>query len=263
MRSASPPCGLRRTAARAEFAANGFVGNRHILDGDNGFWVMAGSDRCDFELMTRGLGREFEIRQLSIKPYSSCRWQHAALDCVQELKAQHALSPEQIQHVVVRSFDWLISHEIYAPKDMVDAEFSLPHTVTMVLLGHEPGPRWYAPDVLYNEDVIALSRKVSVELDQEINDAYHEEDKIGARVEIVTTSGATHSAFSDTPKGDPANPASQAEVEDKFRRLAAATLGAEETEALVDGVGRLEELDDISGLLAAARPAWVGDQLAM
>jgi 2-methylcitrate dehydratase PrpD len=234
----------------AELASNGFVGNRFILDGDNGFWIMAGSDRCDFHMMTEGLGEEFEVRSLSIKPYSSCRWQHAALDCVDDLKAQHGLTPEQVQSVVIHTFDWLIAHEIYEPKDMVDAEFSLPHVVAMVLRGQRPGPDWFTPEALYSDDVIALSRKVTVVFDEEINQAYHDADKIGARVEITTTSGANYRAVSNTPKGDPANPVSHADVEDKFRHLAAATLGVEAAEALVEGIGRLEELDDISTLFA-------------
>ncbi len=70
----------------ALLASHGFVGNRYILDGDNGFWIMAGSDQCDFKAMTKGLGKEYEIANIAIKPHSSCRWQHAALDCVKQLK---------------------------------------------------------------------------------------------------------------------------------------------------------------------------------
>jgi 2-methylcitrate dehydratase PrpD len=239
----------------AELATTGFVGNRFILDGDNGFWIMAGSDRCDFERMTRGLGQDFEVRHLSIKPYPSCRWQHAALDCVQELKARHAIAPEQVERVSVRSFDWVVSHEIYAPKDMVDAEFSLPHTVAMVLLGHPPGPRWYAPDVLHDPDVIAFSRKVTVDLDEEINRAYHEDDKIGARVEIVTTDGAVYQATSDSPTGDPDKPLGKADVESKFRNLANGILDPDAVDRLVANIARLEELEDITPMLRLTRTA--------
>lgn len=237
----------------AELAAGGFIGNRYILDGANGFWIMAGSDRCDFERMTEGLGQDFEIRHLSIKPYSSCRWQHAALDCVQELMTRYAITPEQIERVTVRSFDWVASHEIYAPKDMVDAEFSVPHTVAMVLLGHPPGSRWYAPDVLHDPDVIAFSRKITVKMDEEINRAYHAEGKIGARVEITTIEGEVYEVASDSPRGDPSNPLSQVEVEEKFRGLAKETLSEDAVGQLIEGVRRLEELEDITSLLRLTR----------
>lgn len=59
----------------AVLASYGFVGNKYILDGDNGFWIMAGSDQCNFDEMTRGLGSQYEVHNLAIKPYSSCRWQ--------------------------------------------------------------------------------------------------------------------------------------------------------------------------------------------
>ena len=38
----------------ATLAAGGFHGCKDILDGPTGFWRMAASDRCDFEVMTRG-----------------------------------------------------------------------------------------------------------------------------------------------------------------------------------------------------------------
>ncbi len=239
----------------AELASNGFIGNRFILDGEHGFWIMAGSDQCNFEMMTEGLGSEYEVRRISIKPYSTCRWHHAALDCITELKAAHALTPEQIERVVIHSFDWVKTHEVYAPTNMVDTQFCIPHAASMVLHGRPPGPAWSTAEVLFDEDMIAFSRKISVEIDEKINKTYHAEDKIAARVEITTTTGETHSAFCDLPRGELDNPVSQAEVENKFRGLASDTLGADGAEALLELVGRLDELDHICELMVAAQPA--------
>ena len=171
------PCWTGTTAA--VLAANGFVGNRYILDGDNGFWIMAGSDRCDFDAMSRGLGSDYEVNDIAIKPYSSCRWQHSTLDAVSVLKAQHGLRPEDIKEVTVHSFSWVKRHEVYGPDQMVDAQFCIPYTVTMVLLGHHPGPAWYTEENLRSERIKNLSKKVRVEIDPEIDKAYFGEDSRG------------------------------------------------------------------------------------
>ena len=159
------PCWTGTTAA--VLADNGFIGNRYILDGKNGFWIMAGSDQCDYEQMTRGLGSVFEVvDNIAIKPYSSCRWQHAALDCVKELKQEHNLEPESVESVAVHSFAWVKTHEVYNPSDMVDAQFSIPYTVAMVLMGEHPGPAWYTPENMQS-DIARIMRKVKVETDPE------------------------------------------------------------------------------------------------
>ncbi len=43
-------------------ARQGFGGGYGILDGDEGFWIMAGSDRCELEKMTEGLGSTYYIQ---------------------------------------------------------------------------------------------------------------------------------------------------------------------------------------------------------
>ena len=235
----------------AVLASNGFVGNKYILDGDNGFWIMAGSDKCDFDQMTRGLGSEYEVlNNIALKPYSSCRWQHATLDCVKELKQEYKLKPGEIERVTVHSFAWVKRHEIYGPKEMVDAQFCIPYTVTMVLLGHQPGPAWYTDENLNSEEILSLSKKVKVELDPEIDKAYFEEDRLSSRVKIITEKGEMLERFVEIPKGDPLNPLTNQEIEDKFRNQASYSLKAGEIETAIQRIYDFENIDDVSDLMS-------------
>ena len=72
---------------------------------------------------------------ISLKPYPCCRWIHSTLDAVRELVARHAVSPDSVRRVTVRSIEafplWFHGRR---PPTMVDAEFSVPHAVAMVLL---------------------------------------------------------------------------------------------------------------------------------
>ncbi|MBW2059557.1 MAG: MmgE/PrpD family protein [Deltaproteobacteria bacterium] len=237
-------------ATAAVLASHGFVGNRHILDGENGFWIMAGSDRCDFDGMTRGLGTEYEVDDIAIKPYSSCRWQHAALDCVRELKEQHGLKAEEVEEVTVHSFAWVKRQEIYGPAGMVDAQFSLPYTAAMVLMGQRPGPAWYTAENLESKEVLGVSRKVRVEIDPDIDRAYFEKDRIAARVTIVRRDGTGLEKYVEIPRGDPLNPLTMEEVEDKFRDQASYSLEEQEIESAIEKIQNLEDIKDISDLTA-------------
>ena len=244
------PCWTGTTAA--VLACNGFVGNNYILDGDNGFWIMAGSDQCDYDKMTEGLGSEYEVvNNIAIKPYSSCRWQHAALDCVRQLKQEHDLEPEDVKKVVIHSFAWVCTHEVYGPADMVDAQFCIPYTATMVLLGLHPGPAWYTQENLKSEEILNLSKKVKVELDPELDNAYFEEDRLSARVEIFVENGERFETFVGIPTGDPRNPLTQQEIEGKFRNQAAYVLEEEEIERVIAKIYDLENIEDVSDLMSS------------
>jgi 2-methylcitrate dehydratase PrpD len=243
------PCWTGTTAA--VLAHNGFVGNNYILDGDNGFWIMAGSDQCDYDKMTQGLGSEYEVMtNIAIKPYSSCRWQHATLDCVKQLKQENGLSPEEVKEVLIHSFAWVKTHELYGPSDMVDAQFCIPYTTTMVLLGIHPGPAWYTQENLESEDILNLSNKVRVEVDPELDKAYFEKDQLSARVEITTERGKFE-RFVDVPTGDPRNPLTRQEIEDKFRNQAAYVLEEVEIDRVIEKIYDFENLDRVSDLMSS------------
>ncbi len=233
----------------AILAANGFIGNRYILDGSNGFWIMAGSDRCDFEIMTKDLGSAYEVNNIVIKPYPSCRLQHGALDCVYDLKQEHNLKPENVKDVLIYSNSLLKRHEIYGPIDMVDAQFCIPYVVTMILFGYTPGPEWYTEENLKSEEILSLSRKVKVEIDSDMERALWEKRQSIARVELTTKRGEKLEKTIRIPRGNPMNPLSNQEIEDKFRNLVSYALKDDAIKTCIADIYELERSDDVADLL--------------
>ena len=89
------------------------------MDGYNGFWIMAGSDQCDFDKMTENLGNQYEIAiNLSFKPYSNCRWKNAALDCIKLIKQQNNLHADDVNEIIINSFVWVKTQEIYGSEGL-------------------------------------------------------------------------------------------------------------------------------------------------
>jgi len=231
-------------------AANGFIGNHYILDGENGFWIMAGSDRCDYQKMTDGLGQDYLILDdMSFKPYSCCRWQHAALDCITQIISKHKLKPDEIKSIIINSFSWVKTQEVYEIKSPVDAQFCIPYTAAMVVLGHEPGPGWYSDDMLKSREIAALAAKITVNLDPELDRAYHQDSEQAARVEVTTVREEIFSETVRIPKGDPRNPLSPHELKAKFRNQADFVLNREAVDQVIDLIDNLELLDDLSTLM--------------
>ncbi len=234
----------------AILAENGFIGNHYILDGENGFWIMAGSDQCDYDKMTEGLGEEYTIlNDMSFKPYPCCRWQHPALDCISKLQAEHNIDPGNIESVTVNSFSWVKTQEVYEIREAVDAQFCIPYTAAIVLKGHKPGPAWYTDENLADQEIRALAARVKVNLDPEMEKIYTGEGEMAARVVIVTKSGDEFNEYVKTPSGDPRKPLSIDQLKSKYRTQASYLLGDHVVEQTLTMIEDFENLDSITGLM--------------
>src|SRR5215467_1039864 len=69
-------------------------------------------------------------------------------------------------------------------------------------------------------------------------------------VNISTTDGRTFSKQLDYPKGDPRNPLSDAEIEEKFAALAEGVLSDKAQKKLKDAIWNLEKVGSVSKLMA-------------
>ena len=98
--------------------------------------------------------------------------------------------------------------------------------------------------------VVSFSRKVTMELDQEVDRAYPAR-WIG-KVVVETTDGRRFEGRVDEPKGDPGNTLSRAELQDKAVRLALYRGGASEAEMhiVIQKVWQLADAPVVARFLA-------------
>jgi len=240
----------------ARLAARGFRATGTILDGERGLWRMMGSDRCDAGRMVRGLGSDWEILGLSLKPYPCCRWLHSTLDATRELVSRHGLRPDAVRRVTVRSIEafplWFHGRR---PATMVDAEFSAPHAVAMVLLDR-PRAGWWQAANRTDPAVLDLMDRVALETDPAAQATWvtvRHSARIPATVAIETPGGTVEQARRHA-RGGADEPLADAEVEQKFRELAEPVVGATAAARIEEYVDKLEALDAVAPLTAALVP---------
>ena len=234
----------------ADLARRGFSGARRILEGERGFFAATSLDARP-ELVTQGLApgmAGYKISGVSIKPYPSCRHTHPAIDAALTLHRQHGLEPGQIARVEVETYQ--------AALDLIDnpnpthpyaAKFSLQYCVACALARGRVGLDDFRPEALEDETVRRLMAKVSVGFSQELDSHYPQ--GWPARVRIALDDGREFTQLVQVPKGDPGNPLSWAELEEKFRLLTTGTSYEEVADALIEGVNRLERLEKAQQLL--------------
>ena len=231
----------------AILAQHGFEGPKDIFDGPSGFWIMAGSDRCDFDVMTSRLGTDYKIRKLEYKPYPCCRWTHSPIDATLQTVRKNNLNVDEIEHIVVNSYYFCTKATLSnpRPKRLEEAVFSTRFGIASALLGIPVGSAWYTKERFSDPRVLDMIDRIELIEDEEANEVYPE--KFLAKVTIHSKSDEYHGRV-EYPKGGAQNPMGREELVDKFRQIITDYMPAEKRDRLVDMILHLEELNDVRSL---------------
>jgi len=238
----------------ADLAKRGFTGARYILEGERGFFAATCSDTRP-ELVTQGLApgmADYRISGVSIKPYPSCRHTHPAIDAALALYREHKLALEHIEEVEIDTYQAALAlTDNPFPPHPYAAKFSLHYCVACALARGRVELDDFKPEALEDEAVRRLMAKISVGLSEELDSHYPREWP--ARVRVLLADSRELVQLVKVPKGDPENPLTQAELEEKFRLLVTGAGYEEMADVLIKGVNRLERLEKVRQLLTPLR----------
>ena len=234
----------------AYMTEDGLTGARNILEGDQGMAAGMSSDADPSKLSDR-LGSRWALVETSFKFHASCRHTHPAADALLDLMQREGLNHEQIANVVTRVHQGVIDvlGRVVVPTTVHQAKFSMGAVLGLIAVHGKAQLIEFQQHALTDPAVAAFREKVSMELDNEVDQAYPV--RWLGRVIVTTTDGRTLSGAIDEPKGDPGNTLSRPELEDKFQRLLAFS-GArtpEQGNALIDKVWGLRDARTLAELI--------------
>jgi 2-methylcitrate dehydratase PrpD len=208
-----------------------------------------------------GLGKDFEIANVSIKPYSCCKFNHHAIYTALKLQQQHDIKAEHIEKVIIKTFSHALEAVVlnnegvpkYAPRTINEAQFSMPFTVAMALIKGDVFSDILTRESLKDSKIIELARKIKVEGDPEKDKIMEDAGISPADVEIHMVDGEVYSGCEPFVRGHPRNPMSFGEVVEKFWRcvkLSANNLREDRLNGFIAQVEKLDEIDDVRNLVA-------------
>jgi 2-methylcitrate dehydratase PrpD len=237
----------------AILAKEGFIADTTILDGEDGFWIMASSDRCNYDALRAPLDTFF-INKVHTKPYSACRHIHPTLDAVTEIIKKHHPQPKEIEDIEVGTFYEVVNDYTSLPSVPFDVVFSAPYLVALVLHDFPPGPDWLKEEHLKDKSLLETASKVRVTEWEEASRLYPLVNReLMSRVTIIMKDGRAFSSTIRIPKGDPRNPMSPAELRRKFEVVAGPLLGSEKSrriyEIITDDLQNLETVTVLTDML--------------
>ena len=238
----------------AMIAKRGITGPQKALEGERGFYRVYFRGEYLPEKLTDRLGQTFEVMNLSLKPYPSCRCTHAIIDALTEIKRDYSISAEEIDHIylgLTRTCHRLIyeppEHK-YVPRNTIDAQFSAPYTAACAILYGKVSLEHFTNTAIASREVLDLARKVRAEVDEE---AMMLGRKIGNMVTIArvfTKNGRTYERLIEKPKGHYENPMTKEEIKDKFEMCARSAIKPIERKVLDEILKMVDNLETIRNM---------------
>jgi 2-methylcitrate dehydratase PrpD len=237
-------------------AEAGFCGAREAFEGSKGGFLKSYAPAPDPARVVAGLGTIWETLGVAVKPYPSCRYGHAAIDALIELRAANDLDWREVESVEIglpQTGITIIGEpeaEKQAPKNYVDGQFSMAFCAAVAL--RDGAMDWDSYERhLSDEQTLALCRRIRTVHDAQVEAQYPANMSGVARVH---TGNGRYEKFVIVPKGEPGNFVTREELIAKFDALVAPYLDAVQREELARRLLALEREADVSALLALTCP---------
>ncbi|HKP19640.1 MAG TPA: MmgE/PrpD family protein [Gaiellaceae bacterium] len=241
----------------ARLASLGGEGPPGVLEGRFGLYhafVGAGPGEIDIASQLGDLGSRWETPRIAYKPYPACHFIHGSLGATQSLGQ---LDPDEIEDILVTIPQEGVSLVLeptaakVAPRTVYEAKFSLQYSTAAMLVNGSAGLSAYSEDAIADRRVLALAGRVRYET--KAYPTYPEAFPGGVRVTM--RDGRVLEAELPHQRGGPGNPLTADEVRAKFRENASLALDEACVDSLESAILKLEQLDNVRGLLRAAVPA--------
>src|SRR5207302_8951052 len=202
--------------------------------------------------LTDGLGDSWRITQCGMKAFPTEALTHTPISAVLDLIKTNDLKPDQVEKVQIRSLaraaDILSDPSKYDPHTKETADHSLPYVIAAALVDRQVTPVQFTMAKIMDPTIRAQLKKVEVVADPEIEKVFPALQRV--IVNITTTDGRAFSKQLDYPKGDPRNPLSDQEIEEKFSALADGVLSGRVQQKLKDAIWNLDKVGSVSKLMA-------------
>ena len=227
-------------------AQQDFRASAEILAHPDGGIFNAYSDGGKPEIVVSGLGKEWMLEQIALRLWPAASSIQGAMTGLFALIQKHDLRPEDIARVHVGLSKAVYDmHGTLPWNDKFKALLSAPYIMSIILHDRRCWLEQFEPKRFQDQAVDRFTReRVQVVMDPTLHGT-------AAFVEVHTSGGQTFTDRRTCAKGDPDDPLTRAEIQDKLRTAAVGLLTRDKVERTIALLDRLEDLADVRELTAA------------
>ncbi|OYQ31620.1 hypothetical protein CHU95_21010 [Niveispirillum lacus] len=205
----------------ASMAAVGLRGPSGILDGREGLFAATAGAADPTTILTDASADAWCLTEISLKPWPACRHAHPVIDAALALLEQQGrpcLRGEEVTGIAIQTYgDALRFCDRPHPGSVIEAKFSLQHSVAVTLLEGPPSLSAFDLPAIADQAVAALRSKVTVAVGQPYEERYP--GRFGARLCLTLADGTLLVREQADALGDPENPLPRDRTVAKARTL--------------------------------------------
>jgi aconitate decarboxylase len=236
----------------ALLAAQGFTGIVNVLESEYGGFCTTFSrshDRFNLNELTAGLGQTWQTMGVALKFYSCVGSNHTTLDAIRDMQQDRHFGAADVAKVSVHGSQVTMDHVgwKYVPQGLTSAQLNLPYCVATWLIEGDCFVDQFTEEKVADRDRMALAEKVEVHHDKDIT-ARGAKFRHMVRVEVRLNDGTKMERTVEAARGSERKFASDADIVEKFEKLAMKALLKAQVAKLRDAMLGLEKLADASEL---------------
>jgi 2-methylcitrate dehydratase PrpD len=230
----------------ADLARKGMTAPKSGLDGQFGYCRVF-ADAPDIKHLTSGLGDDYQIRHINIKPYACCGALHAGIDAIEQLVDEHRFCAADVENMVFGgNRSHVQRHACAKPDSVMAAQYSMPYAAAVALSGRALDPRMFDEGRYADSTLLASAAQVAVVVDPEVERVYP--NKLAGSVRIRLKDGRSFERLVLDAKGTTGRPMGRDGVISKARALCRPLMQSGKLEALVDMVLRFDAVRNVTEL---------------
>ncbi len=242
MKNTVDPMAVQSGVFAALLAQKGYTGTEAVFEGKEGFmdtflgWnakdqsvspvKMQGRDgvsewKWNIEKLTSGLGDNYKILECGMKAFPTEALTHTHLSATLNVVTKNNISYDKIESVTLttlaQAYDILFDPHKYRPESRETADHSLPYCIAVSLVDHKITTQSFSEEKMKDPRIWEVIDRIKGEPSQEFERMFPA--KQPSKVVVITKDGKEYSEYLEYPKGDPREPMTMEDLENKFNAL--------------------------------------------
>ena len=198
----------------------------------------------NIDALVGGLGESYKIMECSMKAFPTEALTHTHLSATLKVITTNNISYDQIESVTLttlaQAYDILFDPHKYRPESRETADHSLPYCIAAALVDHKITTQSFSEEKMKDPRIWEVIDKIKGEPSEEFEKMFPA--KQPSKVVVKTTDGKEYSEYLEYPKGDPREPMTMEDLDNKFNALSSELLGETRQKEIKEMIFNCDEM---------------------
>jgi len=265
MKNTVDPMATQSGVFAALMAQKGYSGTEAVFEGKEGFmdcffgWDVKSQEvkavpmqgreslgewKWDLNKLIGDLGKSYKILECSMKAFPTEALTHTHISATLKAVTGNNISYDNIDTVTVttiaRACDILFDPHKYRPESRETADHSLPYCIAAALVDHKITTQSFSDEKLKDSRIWEVIDRIKGVASEEFEKMFPA--KQPSKVVVKTKDGREFSEYLEYPKGDPREPMTEEDLDNKFSGLSGNLFSADRQKEIKEMIFNCDEM---------------------